>query len=109
MTFGYTTIKAENLNPAFTTRALNYDRIQNILQTVKIVGRYRLTERLSVRGGFAYERYDERNFARDPMQPFLGYYDTSTSNSTGIQSVYLGATTPNYESYTIAGFVRYEF
>jgi hypothetical protein len=40
------------------------------------------------------------------MQPFIGNYDTST---TGIQSVYLGATTPNYESYTFAGFVRYEF
>lgn len=106
VTFGYTTIEANNLNPGFTTRAGNFDKIQNVLQTAKVVARYRLTEALSVRGGFAYERFNERNFARDPMAPFMGAYDSS---NTSIQSVWLGATTPNYESYTFAGFVRYEF
>ena len=113
VTLGYTKIKDSNLNAAgcpapgtANSCAYDYPRIDNILQTAKIVGRYRLTEKLSLRGGFAYERYNERNFLEDPMQPFIGNYDTST---TGIQSVYLGATTPNYEAYIFAGFVRYEF
>ena len=113
VTFGYTNIDNNNLNAAgcpapgtANTCAYNYDKIQNVLQTAKVVARYRLTEKLSVRGGFAYERFNERNYARDPMLPFMGAYDTST---TSIQSVWLGATTPNYESYTFAGFVRYEF
>jgi hypothetical protein len=113
VTFGYTKIQNSNLNAAgcpapgtANTCAYDYPRIDNVLQTAKIIGRYRLTEKLSLRGGFAYERFNERNFLRDPMQPFTGYYDTSGG---GISSVWLGATTPNYESYTIAGFVRYEF
>ncbi|MEI8190738.1 MAG: MtrB/PioB family outer membrane beta-barrel protein, partial [candidate division NC10 bacterium] len=113
VTFGYTNIDNNNVYAAgcpapgtATSCAYNYDKIQNVLQTAKVVGRYRLTEKLSLRGGFAYERFNERNFARDPMAPFMGAFDTST---TSIQSVWLGATTPNYESYTFAGFVRYEF
>jgi len=106
VTFGYTTIKAQNLNPAFTTAAGNFDRIQNVLQTFRIVGRYRLTEKLSVRGGFAYERYNERNFAKDPMLAFMGNYDTSGG---GILANWVGATVPNYEAYITSLFVRYDF
>jgi hypothetical protein len=40
------------------------------------------------------------------MQPFMGWYDTS---STGIMSTFLGATTPDYESYTLGAVVRYDF
>lgn len=108
VSFGYTTIKATNLNPAFTTAAGNFDKIQNVLQTFRIVGRYRLTEKLSMRGGFAYERYNERNFARDPMQTYLGFIDSSTSAAAS-QSVYLGATVPNYEAYIVSALVRYDF
>ena len=108
VTFGYTKIENSNLYPGCVGQAcaFDYSKIQNVLQTARFVGRYRLTEKLSFRGGFAYERYNERNFARDPMAPFMGYYDTSLA---GAQSVYLGATVPNYESYTLAGFVRYDF
>jgi hypothetical protein len=77
------------------------------------VGRYRLTEKLQVRGGLAYERYTEKDFARDPMQPFMGFYEQAVPGgplqAAGIQSVYLGATQPNYEAYIFSGFVRYQF
>ena len=106
VSFGYTTIKAQNLSPAFTTRAGDFDRIQNVLQTFRIVGRYRLTEKLSVRGGFAYERYNEHNFAKDPMLAFMGNYDRS---GTGILANWVGATVPNYEAYITSFFVRYDF
>jgi hypothetical protein len=69
-----------------------------------------------LRGGFAYERYSEKDYARDPMQPFMGLYEVSftqagasTLNAAGIQSTYLGATSPGYETYILSAFVRYEF
>jgi len=124
VTFGYTTIRAKNVGPGYsppvltssstsTTQAFDWDKIFNVLQTVKVVGRYRLTEKLSVRGGFAYERYTERDFARDPMQPFMGDFEmvspTGPTPNAGIQSAWLGATQPNYEAYIFSAFVRYEF
>ncbi len=121
VTFGYTTYDntTPNLNVGGTTSspqatAFPWPKVQNVLQTARIIARYRLTEKLSLRGGFAYERYNEKDWARDPMQPFMGNYDsttypTVTYTSQGAQSVWLGATQPNYESYTLAGFVRYDF
>ena len=79
------------------------------------MGRYRLTEKLQVRGGLAYERYTERDWARDPMQPFMGNLDSDrpippgVPVAAGVQSVWLGATRPNYEAYILGGFVRYQF
>lgn len=124
ITLGYTTI--QNSNPSFnvggtttvpSARAYPWDKVYNVFQVAKIIAKYRLTEQLSVRGGFAYERYTERDWARDPMQPFLGNYDSDRPanqpgfafNTQAVQSVWLGATQPNSESYTVAGFVRYAF
>ncbi len=119
--FGYTTIKNASTNfvagavtpPATALNAIGYywDKVFNITQTFKFVAKYLLTEKLSLRGGFAYERYSEKNYAKDPMQPFMGIYDyrPQTLNAGGIQSVYLGATSPGYETYILSAFVRYEF
>jgi MtrB/PioB family decaheme-associated outer membrane protein len=106
VSFGYTTIKTNNLNANTAQVTGRFDKIQNVLQAFRIVGRYFLTEKLSLRGGFAYERYNERNFAKDPMQPFMGYYDPS---SGGIMANWVGATVPNYEAYIFSGVVRYDF
>jgi MtrB/PioB family decaheme-associated outer membrane protein len=108
VTFGYTTIDSTNLlsTCAGQTCAYRYDKLQNVLQVARVVARYRLTEKLSVRGGFAYERFNERNFAVDPMLAYMGLYDTSAASS---QSVWLGATVPNYEAYIVSGVVRYQF
>jgi MtrB/PioB family decaheme-associated outer membrane protein len=107
VTFGYTDINSGNLYAGCVGAAcaFGYPTVQNVQQAARAVARYHLTEKLSLRGGFAYERFSERNFARDPMAPFMGYFDTSTAGS---QSVWLGATTPSYETYTIAAFLRYE-
>lgn len=125
VTFGYTTLKASNIGAGFVPTAIvaattgvpnayNWDRIYNVLQTVKVVGRFRMTEKLSFRGGFAYERYNERDFATDPMKPFMGDYEQVTVGSgfpitAGVQSAYLGATTGNYEAYTLGAVIRYDF
>ncbi len=132
VTLGYSTFANSNPNfvdpgtatcptsgaaPAYTcvpqAKAYDWDKVFNVLQTFKIVGRYRFTEKLSARGGFAYERYTEKDFARDPMQPFMGLYDSDRPGggliSYGLQSVWLGATQPSYEAYIFGGFVRYDF
>jgi hypothetical protein len=73
------------------------------VQTVRVIAKYRVTEKLSVRSGFAYERYNEKDWARDPMQAFMGNYDSTTPGGApvtqGVQSVWLGATRPNYERH----------
>ena len=118
--FGYTTFDNSNPNLTASTAvpqaiAYGWDKVFNVMQTAKIVARYHLTERLSLRGGFAYERYTERDWARDPMQPFMGNLDSDrpippgVPVAAGVQSVWLGATRPNYEAYILGGFVRYQF
>lgn len=123
VSFGYTTIRTSNptsppTTPATATSsnasAFDWDKVFNVLQTARVVARYRFTERFQVRLGYAYERYTERDFARDPMQPFMGDYERATPTSTslisaGLQSVYLGATQPNYEANVFSFLVRYDF
>ncbi len=119
VTFGLTTINTINLtNPPTSVSnsgpggtpnnatAWDWDKVVNVLQTVKVVGKYRVTDKLQARLGYAYERYEEGDFARDPMKPFMGDVDTAT---TGIQSVFLGATQPNYEAHSLGFFMRYDF
>ncbi len=121
ITFGYTTIRNTNPSSSFTkgtatsgnAQAFPWDKVQNVLQTARIVGKFYLTEKLSLRAGFAYERYNERDFARDPMQAFMGFYEQATPGlgpvTAGAKSVYLGATVPNYEAYITSFVLRYEF
>lgn len=122
VTFGYTDITTANPNfvpgggatgTQASATAYNWDQVRNILQTFKIIGKYRLTEKFSLRGGFAYERYSDRDFARDPMQPFMGGYERAVPGgppvNAGILSVYLGSTQPSYESYIFSFLVRYDF
>jgi len=114
---GYTTIKTSNPNFSAATSpsatAYYWDKVFNVLQTFRITSKYSITEKLSLRGGFAYERYAEKDFARDPMQPFMGFYDQAVPGgplvASAVQSVFLGATVPSYEAYIFSAFVRYEF
>ncbi len=119
VTFGYTTIRTANLTVPPTTpssapagitpnnaSAFDWDKIYNVLQTVKVVAKYRLTEKFQARLGYAYERYTERDFARDPLKAFMGDVDTANA---GIQSVFLGATQPNYEAHILSFLLRYDF
>ena len=83
--FGYTTfrIAKPNLNQGGTTAvpsaiAYGWNKVENVMQTVRVIAKYRVTEKLSVRSGFAYERYEEKDWARDPMQAFMGNYDPTT-------------------------------
>ncbi len=106
--------------------AYHWDTVRNVFQTAKIVAKYFITEKLSVRGGFAWQGYSEHNFALDPMQQFMGLTEItptnfnkttgltqgffgSTTGAGNIQSNWLGATVPGYNAYIVSGFVRYDF
>ena len=108
ITLGYTTISANNLSTPTDSGgiAYNWDRIQNVLQTVKVVAKYHFTKKFMARLGYAYERYTEKDFARDPMQQYMGDVDTSNA---GIQSVFLGTMVPNYEAHILSFFLKYDF
>jgi MtrB/PioB family decaheme-associated outer membrane protein len=117
LTFGRTTIRSDNLGRptvgttgsaagVVTATALDFDQVRNVLHTFRFVARYQLTKSLSARLGYAYERYTEKDLARDPLSPFVGTLDTSNA---GIQSVFLGATQPNYEAHIASFVLRYEF
>lgn len=126
LSLGYTTINTNNAvvppaTPSSTSpappgtapgitpnnaTAFNWDKVENVLQTIKIVGRYLITEKLQARLGFAYEWYTEKDFARDPMAPFVGDVDNSNA---GIQIVTLGARVPNYDAFIFSAFLKYDF
>lgn len=119
VSFGYTTIRTKNLTvpPATPSSSLagitpnnatafDWDKVQNVLQTVKVVGNYHFTEKFSARLGYASERYTEHDFARDPLKAFMGDVDTANA---GIQSVFLGATQPNFEAHILSFLLRYDF
>lgn len=114
ITFGQTKIDASNLGtPTLATtgsasnlagaQAVDWPRVDNVLQTVKVVARYFFTQKLSARLGYAYERYTERNFALDPMQPYMGNIDS------GAITPFLGATQPNYEAHILSLLLKYAF
>lgn len=106
---GFTVVDSKNLGAhtaGASSLATDRDRVSNILQTIRLMARYHFTEKFQARLGYTFERYTERDFARDPMQPWMGNVDTSTA---GTQSVFLGATQPSYESHTVGFSLRYGF
>jgi MtrB/PioB family decaheme-associated outer membrane protein len=72
--------------------------LESRLNTVKLYGRYRVNERLSVRVDYLYERYRSKDFALDDIAP-----DTIPSVLT------LGEESPNYSAHFIGTSLNYRF
>jgi MtrB/PioB family decaheme-associated outer membrane protein len=72
--------------------------LESRLNTVRLFGRYRLSDKLSVRVDYLYERYRSRDFALDDVAP-----DTIPSVLT------LGEETPNYSAHFIGTSLNYRF
>lgn len=72
--------------------------LESRLNTVKMYGRYRVNERLSVRVDYLYERYRSRDFTLDDVAP-----DTIASVLT------LGEESPNYSAHFIGTSLNYRF
>lgn len=72
--------------------------LESRLNTVKLYGRYRINDRLSLRVDYLYERYRSKDFALDDVAP-----DTIPSVLT------LGEESPNYSAHFIGTSLNYRF
>jgi len=72
--------------------------LESRLNTVKLYGRYRINDRLSVRVDYLYERYRSKDFTLDNVAP-----DTIPSVLT------LGEESPNYSAHFIGTSLNYRF
>jgi MtrB/PioB family decaheme-associated outer membrane protein len=72
--------------------------LESRLNTVKLYGRYRVNERLSVRVDYLYERFRSKDFTLDDVAP-----DTIPSVLT------LGEESPNYSAHFIGTSLNYRF
>jgi MtrB/PioB family decaheme-associated outer membrane protein len=76
----------------------SFPNIESRLNTVKLFGRYRINDRLSVRVDYLYERYRSQDFAKDGVAP-----DTIPNVLT------LGDESPNYSAHFIGTSLNYRF
>lgn len=67
---------------------------------------YRLGANVSLRLSYVYERYLERDFATDVMQPYME--GTSNFNLDARRSIYLGATQPSYDAHIVGFSLRFK-
>lgn len=72
--------------------------LESRLNTVKLYGRYRVNERLSVRVDYLYERFRSKDFTLDNVDP-----DTIPSVLT------LGEESPDYSAHFIGTSLNYRF
>jgi hypothetical protein len=65
---------------------------------------YYLSRNVTARLTYIYERWTDRDFTQDPMQPYMQSVDSGAS-----RSVFLGATRPNYGVHIIGLSFRFKF
>ncbi len=76
------------------TTATNYPGIVSDIQSFDATVRYRLSASLALGVEYRLEKYDQVDFALDPMAPFMGSVDVLSAKST-----WLGVTRPDYRAY----------
>ncbi|MDP2645101.1 MAG: MtrB/PioB family decaheme-associated outer membrane protein [Desulfobacterales bacterium] len=92
-------------NPNFLpTSAADYPDTQSTLQQLRASVSYHLTERLTSRLEYAYERYTEMYFNRDGVDTYMQHVDPGAS-----RSVFLAATEPNYYANIVHLVLSYKF
>jgi len=84
--------------------AVDYPDTKSRLHQLEAALRYHLAANFSAKLSYIYERYLERDFATDVMQPYMEAVDSGAS-----RSVFLGATQPNYEAHFVGLSVAYRF
>jgi MtrB/PioB family decaheme-associated outer membrane protein len=65
---------------------------------------YHVGQDRSLRLGYRFEKYDERDFAIDVMQPYMAGVDPSTATS-----VFLGASQPDYRAHFFSVSLQQKF
>jgi MtrB/PioB family decaheme-associated outer membrane protein len=84
--------------------AVDYPDTKSRLHQLEAALRYHLAANFSAKLSYIYERYLERDFATDVMQPYMVDLDSGAS-----RSIFLGATQPNYEAHFVGLSFRFKF
>jgi len=82
--------------------------VENRFHIFNVVARYFFTQHWSVKLSYQYERYEERDFTTDAIQPSLAAVPGSNSPAD-LRSIVLGATHPPYEAHIVAFTVGFRF
>jgi MtrB/PioB family decaheme-associated outer membrane protein len=84
---------------------------ENTFHVFNVVVRYFLTEHWTLKLGYQYERYEEKDFTTDGIGPSLAALPAGTPApaASDVRSIILGAQHPNYEAHIGAFSVVYRF
>ncbi len=89
------------------------DDMTNLFHVVNVVARYFLTPHWTLKLGYQYERYEEKDFTTDGIGPSLANIalpaDVTAPAAADVRSITLGAQHPNYEAHIVAFTVGYKF
>ncbi|MBI4552205.1 MAG: MtrB/PioB family decaheme-associated outer membrane protein [Candidatus Latescibacteria bacterium] len=86
------------------TTAANYPDTKSKIHQVAAALRYHLSDSVTPRLEYRYERYEATHFAQQNLNPFMGAVDSGTSSSA-----FLGATQPGYKAHIISFLIGYWF
>jgi hypothetical protein len=82
---------------------------ENTFHVFNVVMRYFLTPNWILKLGYQYERYEEKDFTTDGINPPLAALPTPVLSTADARSIILGAQHPNYEAHIGAFSVIYRF
>lgn len=90
--------------PDLVTTAADYPRIVSDQYVVNAALRYSFGPGLEARLDDRFERYDQVDFALDPMTPFMGILDAASAGT-----VWLGGIRPDYRAHVMSLSFGYRF
>lgn len=96
--------RALGSNPAPSITAVNFPDTKSRLHELTARLSYHLSRNVTARLAYIYERWTDKDFATDVMQPYMESVDSGAS-----RSVFLGATRPNYGVHIIGLSFRFKF
>ncbi len=83
---------------------VSFPTVRNRLHQLSTTATYTLSEQVSLRVGYAFEKYSQSDFATDNLEPFMGAVDPQAGNS-----VFLAGTSPDYEAHIATFTMAYRF
>ena len=82
--------------------------MENTFHIFNVVARFALTRELTFKLGYQYERYSEKDFTTDTIQPAVAAVPGTTA-AEDLRSITLGAQHPPYEAHIVALSLVYRF
>jgi hypothetical protein len=82
--------------------------VENTFHVFNVVARYFLTDQWTFKLGYQYERYAEKDFTTDTIQPSVAAVPGTTA-AADLRSIVLGAKHPSYEAHIVAMSIGYRF